>query len=122
MIFAAFIDDLFFTSKVSAEVQETHSTVVYCRSLSEMPPNPAGIIVDLNASTFAPIDVITQLKALTTAPILAFVAHVQVELRNQAERAGADRVVPRSALVQELRKFLAVHQGLGGKGGGVATD
>lgn len=107
MIFAAFIDDLFFTSKVSAVAEAVGSTVVYCRTLSDLPPNPHGIIVDLNASTFAPVAVIAELKAFTTAPILAFVSHVQVELRDQAVGAGADRVVPRSALAQQLSGFLS---------------
>ncbi|PYS31783.1 MAG: response regulator [Acidobacteria bacterium] len=106
MKIAVLIDDLFFSSKISATAQHVGSEVVLCRTAEGVPPDAARICVDLNASTFDPIEEIRKLKAGHSRPIVAFLSHVQVDLKRKAEEAGADEVMPRSAFAQRLPEIL----------------
>jgi hypothetical protein len=44
--------------------------------------------------------------ALAAVPLVGFFSHVQTELRERALAAGFDRVLPRSAFVQQLPQIL----------------
>ena len=55
----------------------------------------------LNAGKFAPVDLVVSLKAIDV-PVLGFLSHVNVELKEKAVEAGADRVLARSALAQNI--------------------
>ena len=104
---AALIDDLFFTSKVSATAKQVGSEVVFCRSAEGVPPDAERICVDLNATTFDAVNEIQKLKASHTAPVIAYLSHVQVDLKSRAENAGADQVLPRSVFTQKLGQILS---------------
>ncbi len=106
----AAIDDLFFLVKVKDAAtragvemdlaQTPESLASKARELK-----PALIVLDLNASSLRPLDSIAALKAdpqTRDTPILAFVSHVQVDLKQQAQNAGADHVVARSAFSEKL--------------------
>ena len=103
---AALIDDLFFVGKVRGVAQELGTELTICRSADAVPADADRVFVDLNASTFDPVAEITKLSARPSRPVIAFVSHVQVELRNRAEQAGATEVLPRSAFVQRLPELL----------------
>ena len=107
MKIAALVDDLFFSSKISATAKQIGSEIVFCRSADSVPADAARICVDLNASSFDPIAEIGKLKASHSAPIVAYLSHVQVELKRKAEQAGANEVMPRSLFVQKLPEILA---------------
>jgi CheY-like chemotaxis protein len=71
---------------------------------------PALIIVDLAEATSRPLELITALKADPATkhiPVIGFFPHVQTALRRQAEQAGCDRVIARSAFVPQLNQILA---------------
>lgn len=102
MKIAALVDDLFFSSKISEVARQTGSTLAFCRSAASVPPDADRICVDLNASTFDPVDAIRRLAASHKAPITAYLSHVQTELAQQAAAAGAGEVLPRSVFVQRL--------------------
>ena len=53
------------------------------------------VIVDLNLRGVDTLELIRDLKAIPVT-VIAYVAHVQVELRRGAELAGADQVLARS--------------------------
>ena len=107
MKIAVLVDDLFFSSKISAVSKQVGSEVVFCRGAAVVPPDVERICVDLNAGSFDAVEEIRKLKASHSAPILAYVSHVQVDLKRQAEAAGADEVMARSAFVERLSKILA---------------
>jgi CheY-like chemotaxis protein len=69
----------------------------------------AGIVVDLAHARIDVVEFIRSVKAAEatrSVPVMAFVAHVDVERRTRAEAAGADLVVPRSAFQRALPEFL----------------
>jgi hypothetical protein len=101
------IDDLFFVGKVRGVAQELGTDLTICRSAGAVPADAERIIVDLNASTFDPVAEITKLSA-QSRPVIAFVSHVQAELKNRAEQAGATEVLARSAFVQRLPELLRI--------------
>ena len=71
---------------------------------------PEAVIMDLNYEAASPLQFISDMKAdaaTKAIPVLAYVSHVQVELRRKAEELGCDLVVARSALVQGLPQFLS---------------
>lgn len=107
MKIAALVDDLFFTSKISATAKQAGAEVVFCRSAENVPADAGRICVDLNASMFDPINEIRKIKATRAAPIVAYLSHVQVDLKRRAEEAGADEVIPRSMFVQRLPELLS---------------
>ncbi len=67
------------------------------------------LILDLNASGIDTVLLISTLKANSDTagiPLIGFVSHVQIELRNAALHAGCDSVVARSAFAQNLPAML----------------
>jgi len=109
MKIAALVDDMFFASKISATARQTGCELVFCRNTESVPPDTNRILVDLNSTTFDPVREIQKLKArggAAGAPIIAYLSHVQVELQQMAQQAGADEVISRSAFVQRLPEIL----------------
>ena len=107
MKIAALVDDLFFSSKISETAKQLNSEVVFCRSAESVPLDAARICVDLNAASFDALAEIRKLRTVHRAPIVAFLSHVQVDLKREAEEAGATEVIPRSAFVQRLVELLS---------------
>ncbi|HYR44031.1 MAG TPA: response regulator [Terriglobia bacterium] len=107
MKIAVLVDDLFFSSKISETAKQAGSEIVFCRSAEAVPPDAARICVDLNANTFDAVAEIQKLKPVHSAPIVAYLSHVQVDLKRRAEEAGAAEVLPRSVFVQRLPQLLS---------------
>jgi CheY-like chemotaxis protein len=111
----AAVDDMFFASKIRGAAEQAGRRLVFVRSRSELDENlasgaPAMIILDLNSERLEPIQTIQYLKsqpALAAIPILGFLSHVQSELKTQAEQAGCDRIMPRSAFSQRLPELMS---------------
>jgi DNA-binding NarL/FixJ family response regulator len=104
---AGLIDDLFFASKMREITSGLSAEAVVCQSAESIPADVSRIFVDLSATKFDPIAEITRLKKIAPSiPVTAFVSHVQIDMRQRAERAGADEVVPRSAFAQRLSEVL----------------
>ena len=72
-----------------------------------MPLDAARICVDLNAANFDAIEEIKKLRLAHPAPIVAFLSHVQLDLKQKAEEAGAAEVIPRSAFVRRIVELLS---------------
>ncbi|PYR83805.1 MAG: hypothetical protein DMG17_09245 [Acidobacteria bacterium] len=107
MKIAALVDDLFFSSKISATAKQLGSQIVFCRSAEDVPQEVARICVDLNSTAFDSVSEIKKLKRTHPAPIVAFVSHVQIGLKRRAEEAGATEVIPRSKFVERLPELLS---------------
>ena len=107
MKIAALVDDLFFSSKIMETARQVGSEVVFCRSAEGVPPDAIRICVDLNANSFDPVGEIHKLKRSHSAPIVAYLSHLQVDLKRKAEEAGAREVIARSAFVNRLPELLS---------------
>ena len=107
MKIAALVDDLFFSSKISATAKQLGSQIVFCRSVEDVRQEVSRICVDLNSTAFDSISEIKKLKRTHLSPIVAFVSHVQVDLKRRAEEAGATEVIPRSKFVERLPELLS---------------
>jgi CheY-like chemotaxis protein len=111
----AIVDDLFFASKIRGTGEQVGVKVQFVRTadaLVEAARNsqPSSIIVDLHSQKLNPIDVAKLLKGdeeLRSIPLVGFFSHVQVELQQAAKAAGFDRVLPRSAFVNQLSEILS---------------
>jgi CheY-like chemotaxis protein len=111
----AVVDDLFFASKIRGTAERLGVSVSFPRAsdaliAAALRDQPQLIICDLHATRIEPIELAKRLKAderLRSIPLLGFFSHVQTELKQQAEQAGFDRVIPRSALAKHLPEILA---------------
>lgn len=112
----AVVDDLFFASKIRGTAEQFGVTVSFPRRLdalmaAALRDQPQLIICDLHATRIDPIELAKQLKAderLRAIPLIGFFSHVQTELQQQAEQAGFDRVMPRSAFTARLPDIVSV--------------
>lgn len=109
----AVVNDLFFSAKISETAKHTGAAVVFATNAADAiaKAGDAGLIViDLNFSGIAPLELIRQLKSdpvLRGIRLVGFLSHVQVDLMHQAEAAGCDGVMPRSAFSKNLADILA---------------
>jgi CheY-like chemotaxis protein len=111
----AAVDDMFFAAKIRGAAEQAGRQLVFVRSRPELDDTlalglPAMIMIDLNSERLEPIQTIQYLKSqpgLAAIPILGFLSHVQSELKTQAEQAGCDRIIPRSAFSQRLPELMA---------------
>lgn len=110
----AVVDDLFFASKIRGTGEQLGITVRFARSADALAEAagrdlPALIICDLHSQKVDPNELAKLLKAdeqLRSIPLLGFFSHVQTELQRQAEEAGFDQVLPRSAFSSRLVQIL----------------
>ena len=110
----AHVDDLFFASKIRGTAEELGVTVTFARNVEGVIEAarrdlPTQIICDLHSHKIDPMALAKELKAderLRLIPLLGFFSHVQTELQRQAEAAGFDRVMPRSAFTKHLSHIL----------------
>ena len=107
----ALVDDLFFQARLAETARQVGvelKVVTTGDALAEETRNAAGLIViDLNAKADA-IGAIEKLRgAGNTAPVVAFLSHVQTELAERARAAGCREVMPRSKFTQNLAAILS---------------
>lgn len=108
------VDDLMFSSKISATAKALGVPIQFARSPGAVvdavrASGASLVIVDLNSQRVRPLDTVAALKAdpsLSRVRTLGFVSHVQTGLIDQARAAGVDRVMARSAFVNQLPQLL----------------
>jgi PleD family two-component response regulator len=112
----AVLDDLFFTVKIMDAAKHAGLDIVFVKDEAKVlelaRELPTLIIFDLNTKAVDAIKLIQELKQQSETKqvsLLGFVSHVQLELKNQAQEAGADMVMPRSALSANLPAILKRH-------------
>jgi CheY-like chemotaxis protein len=74
-------------------------------ALEKAREQPHLIIIDLNCDAAEPMELIQEIKAdpaTAGIPMVGFVSHVQVALRERALKLGCDTVVARSVFDQSL--------------------
>ena len=115
----AFVEDLFFLSKIQATGQKMNVKVEFVKNekdLTERMKNngeekPSLIIFDLNNANAKPLTLIPKLKSKLKkeTSIIGFLSHVQGDLKQKAHEVGCDMVLPRSAFSQNLAQILRRH-------------
>lgn len=115
----AVVHDLFFVVKINDLAKRAGLEVELVKSEEDAlaktaEQQPLMVIVDLNNNSVDAIQLITKLKksAETKAvSVISFVSHVQGELKQQAQDAGANMVLARSAFSTNLPQILRRHSG-----------
>jgi CheY-like chemotaxis protein len=107
----ALMDDLFFQMKLAETAKHLGLEVKVATNPDALDglldPAPKLAIVDLNARN-QPLAAIQRLRtASKDLRIVGFLSHVQRDLAAQAQKAGCDEVLPRSAFSQNLAGILA---------------
>lgn len=115
----AFVDDLFFLTKIQETGRKLNVKVEFVKTDKELyermgqngDDKPSLIIFDLNSMSSKPLTIIPKLKSKLkkATNIIGFVSHVQGELKMKAQEAGCDMVLPRSAFSQNLPQLLRRH-------------
>jgi PleD family two-component response regulator len=116
----AVVDDLLFTVKISDAAKRVGLDAEFVKSEHDLldkaaEERPLLIILDLNANSVQPLKLISTLKAnddLKSISIIAFLSHIQGELKQKAQEAGANMVMARSAFSQNLQQILKRHAGV----------
>ena len=110
----AAVGDIFFASKIRGTAEHLNVTAEFAASADALFDTakadvPSLIILDLHNEKLDPFALAARLKAdeqLRGVPLVGFYSHVRTELRARGERAGIDRVLPRSAFTNQLPQLL----------------
>lgn len=112
----AVLTDLFFSVKLADAAKRAGITLEFVKEakdvLEKARQKPAFIIFDLNFEAVKPLDLITTLKGTPETKgvsLIAYVSHVQGELKQQAHEAGCDMVLSRSAFSQNIPQIFKRH-------------
>jgi CheY-like chemotaxis protein len=109
------VDDLFFLAKIETVARQSGIRIEEARSARSLEerlrgtPAPRLVILDLDSAACTPIESIRRIKSdpgLAGLRVVGFVSHVEVELKQAAEAAGCDLVVPRSVFSARLADIL----------------
>ncbi len=116
----AVVDDLMFTVKINDAAKRVGLDVEFLKSEHDViekatHEHPLLIILDLNNNSVHPLNLISKLKGnehLKRISLIGYLSHVQGELKQQAQEAGANIVMARSAFSQNLQQILKRHAGV----------
>jgi CheY-like chemotaxis protein len=117
----AAVEDLLFRSKISETADALGVEASFPRNpkrlleaLRAAPPDL--LVIDLNSSRFEPLDLLRTVKSdgtLRNVTTVGFLSHVQGDLALAARESGCDRVMARSAFVENLPRVLSGDVGVG---------
>ncbi len=109
----AVMEDLMFMVQIQDTAKRAGLQTVAVKTkeiaLAKAAEQPLLIVIDLNYTPADPLELIKALKSnedTKAIPLLAFVSHVQTELRAAAAANGCDIVLPRSAFAQSLPEII----------------
>jgi len=116
----AVVDDLLFTVKISDAAKRAGLEAEFLKSEKDVidkatEERPLLIILDLNNNSVQPLELISKLKSdgdLRHISLIGYLSHVQGELKQKAQEAGANIVMARSAFSQNLPQILKRHAGV----------
>ena len=93
--------DLLFGSRIEETLTAGGHDVTLSASASEAPLDGAGLLIaDLEREN-------PEALVGLGIPVLGFYPHTQAELREAADAAGVDQVVPRSRMAREMSELVA---------------
>ncbi|MGO9257874.1 MAG: response regulator [Bryobacteraceae bacterium] len=116
----AVVSDLFFSSKLIEAAKRAGLSLEFVKDANEVmdkaQSRPSLIIFDLNYEAVSPLTLIGKLKGSADTrgiSLIGYLSHVQGELKMQAQEAGCDMVLARSAFSQNMPLIFKRHSGLG---------
>jgi CheY-like chemotaxis protein len=111
---AVLVDDMFFAAKINGAAEAAGRKVERIKTIEHLEnalANPPSlVIIDLNSDRLDPFATISFFKSrpeLNSIPVVSFVSHVQTDLIRQAQSAGCDYVLPRSAFTARLADIVS---------------
>ena len=116
----AVVEDLMFTVKIADAAKRAGLDVEFVKSEQDVidkatHEKPLLIILDLNFNAVQPLKLISKVKSdgeMKQISVIGYLSHVQGELKQQAQEAGANIVMARSAFSQNLQQILKRHSGV----------
>jgi PleD family two-component response regulator len=116
----AVVEDLMFTVKIADAAKRAGLEVEFVKSERDViekatHEKPLLIILDLNFDAVQPLQLISKMKSdgeMKQISVIGYLSHVQGELKQQAQEAGANIVMARSAFSQNLQQILKRHSGV----------
>ena len=114
----AVMADLLFSVKIIDVAKKLGLKVEFVKdeatALGKFRLRPEVVIFDLNYAAANPIGLIWRIKGDPETKLIdtvGFVSHVQIDLKREAQEAGCDVVVARSAFARKLPDILARYAG-----------
>ena len=105
--------DFSVTSRINDVARKLGLDVYFLRRPSEVfrdfSVQPDMLIVDLNDRVIDVMDLIERVRKdskFSSLPILGFLSHHQLVLKEKAEKAGCSLVVPRDLFAEKIKIFL----------------
>ena len=113
MTVLVFVGDLMFRSRIDGAARAAGVTLVYPRggedaAAAVTTAAPDLVLVDLALKSADAIAVITAVRAVTPARMVAFGSHVATDALAAARTAGADQVLPRSSFTATLPRCVPI--------------
>ena len=115
----AVVTDLFFSVKLSEAAKRNGLALEFVKEgkevLEKAKTKPALIVFDLNFESVSPLALIAKLKGNAETKgisLIGYLSHIQGELKIQAQEAGCDMVLARSALSQNMLQIFKRHSGI----------
>jgi CheY-like chemotaxis protein len=110
----ALVDDMIFAARIRGTAESVGIAVHLARSIDAVcelavTEETSLIIADLHTTCCDPFALAQRLKSdkqLSSIQLMGFFSHVQTALKEKAESAGYDRVLPRSAFTKNLPMIL----------------
>jgi len=116
----AVVNDLFFSVKLTDAAKRAGLALEFVKEpkdvMEKAQDKPSLIIFDLNFETVEPLKLIARLKGKPETKgisLIGYLSHIQAELKVQAQDAGCDMVLARSAFSQNLPQIFKRHSGIG---------
>ena len=114
----AVVSDLFFSVKLIDAAKRAGLALEFVKDsqqvLEKAKDHPSLIILDLNFESANPLKLIGELKGDSDTKrisLIGYLSHIQVELKQQAQEAGCDMVLARSAFSQNMPQIFKRHSG-----------
>ena len=115
----AVVSDLFFSVKLTEAAKRAGLALEFVKEskdvLEKAKDKPSLIIFDLNFDSAQPLTLISKLKGNTATKgisLIGYLSHIQAELKQQAQEAGCDMVLARSAFSQNMPQIFKRHSGM----------
>ncbi len=112
----AVVSDLFFSVKLTEAAKRAGLALEFVKESKEVLEKaldkPSLIIFDLNFEDAQPLNLIVKLKESSVTKgisLIGYLSHVQGELKLQAQEAGCDMVLARSAFSQNMPLIFKRH-------------
>ena len=106
--------DLIFGARIRASAESAGTPVVIAKNpedlLAKVGEHDARLVIlDLDRRGLDIARILEQLKAASSATILAYVSHVREDAIREARAAGADKVIARGAFANQLVELLRIY-------------